>query len=80
MVVDLHGVGQNLQDHPNVPGLAWTVTKGSSFNYLSLANPKHVLDYVKDRQGIVSCEDRSIIYLLSCVHTTGFSFFIPFAE
>ncbi|XP_069999989.1 L-sorbose 1-dehydrogenase-like [Penaeus vannamei] len=51
VVVDLPGVGQNLQDHPNVPGLAWTVTKGSSFNYLTLANPKHVLDYVKNRQG-----------------------------
>ncbi|XP_042867685.1 glucose dehydrogenase [FAD, quinone]-like [Penaeus japonicus] len=51
VIVDLQGVGQNLQDHPTCPGLSWTVTKGSSRNHLSLANPKHIFDYVKDRQG-----------------------------
>nr|XP_053655847.1 oxygen-dependent choline dehydrogenase-like [Cherax quadricarinatus] len=52
VVADVAGVGQNLQDHPSVFGLVWTVAKEtSSNNYLSYFNPKTVYDFVHNAEG-----------------------------
>nr|XP_045600509.1 glucose dehydrogenase [FAD, quinone]-like isoform X2 [Procambarus clarkii] len=54
VVADVAGVGQNLQDHPAVGGLVWTVKKGSSFNFLRLINPKNIHDFLRNAQGPVT--------------------------
>ncbi|KAG7174879.1 glucose dehydrogenase [FAD, quinone]-like [Homarus americanus] len=51
VVEDVPGVGQNLQDHPVVGGLVWTVPRGSSFNTTLLANPKNVYNFIHNAEG-----------------------------
>ncbi|XP_071523398.1 glucose dehydrogenase [FAD, quinone]-like [Panulirus ornatus] len=51
VVADVPGVGQNLQDHPTLPGILWTVSKGSSLNPFTLVNPKNFYDFVHNGQG-----------------------------
>ncbi|XP_071527340.1 glucose dehydrogenase [FAD, quinone]-like [Panulirus ornatus] len=51
VVADLPGVGQNLQDHPAVAGLVWTVRRGASFSPLSLANPSNIHDFLHNTKG-----------------------------
>lgn len=51
VLVDLPGVGLNLQDHPSIFGLAWTTRKGVSISIPRLADPKSVKDFIFNRQG-----------------------------
>ncbi|XP_042876621.1 glucose dehydrogenase [FAD, quinone]-like [Penaeus japonicus] len=51
LVMDLPGVGHNLQDHPSIFGLAWSARKGASTSIPILVNPKNFKDYVLNRQG-----------------------------
>ncbi|XP_069958460.1 glucose dehydrogenase [FAD, quinone] [Cherax quadricarinatus] len=51
VLVDLPGVGSNLQDHPAVVGLSWTVKPGSASRLLDLINPAHIRNYIQNRQG-----------------------------
>ncbi|KAK8725837.1 hypothetical protein OTU49_010504, partial [Cherax quadricarinatus] len=50
VLVDLPGVGSNLQDHPAVVGLSWTVKPGSASRLLDLINPAHIRNYIQNRQ------------------------------
>ncbi|XP_045604147.1 glucose dehydrogenase [FAD, quinone] [Procambarus clarkii] len=51
VIVDLPGVGHNLQDHPSIFGLTWTVNPGSASSILNIANPAHIKNYLNNRQG-----------------------------
>ncbi|KAK8741860.1 hypothetical protein OTU49_002431, partial [Cherax quadricarinatus] len=51
VVVDLPGVGSNLQDHPSIFGLTWTVKPGSGVSLFNLVNPVHIRNYLNNRQG-----------------------------
>ncbi|XP_042889853.1 glucose dehydrogenase [FAD, quinone]-like [Penaeus japonicus] len=51
VLVDLPGVGHNMQDHPSIFGLAWTTRKGVSTSIPRLADPKTIKDYIFNRQG-----------------------------
>nr|XP_053656743.1 glucose dehydrogenase [FAD, quinone]-like [Cherax quadricarinatus] len=52
VVADVAGVGQNLQDHPAVGGLVWTVgNRPSSVNFLSFFNPKNIHDFIHHAKG-----------------------------
>ncbi|MPC96200.1 hypothetical protein E2C01_091442 [Portunus trituberculatus] len=50
-LVDIPGVGQNLNDHPYLTGLAWTTRPNSSFNILETAHPDVLYDYFFNRDG-----------------------------
>lgn len=52
VLVDLPGVGHNMQDHPSIFGLAWTTRKGVSTSIPRLADPKTIKDYIFNRQGV----------------------------
>ncbi|KAG7169301.1 Glucose dehydrogenase [FAD quinone]-like 15 [Homarus americanus] len=54
VVVDLPGVGQNLQDHVCLYGLTWTLPPGSPTGVLNVASPKMVSDYIHHRTGSYS--------------------------
>nr|XP_053648456.1 oxygen-dependent choline dehydrogenase-like [Cherax quadricarinatus] len=51
VLVDLPGVGSNLQDHPAVVGLSWTVKPGSASSLLAFINPADTRNYIQNRQG-----------------------------
>ena len=51
MVADVPGVGMNLNDHPYLTGLAWTIHNGSSFNIFDTAQPSVITEYVISRSG-----------------------------
>ncbi|KAK8374629.1 hypothetical protein O3P69_012537 [Scylla paramamosain] len=53
-MVDLPGVGQNLNDHPYLTGLAWTTRPNSSFNILETAHPNVLYDYLFNKDGRLS--------------------------
>ncbi|CAL4072666.1 unnamed protein product [Meganyctiphanes norvegica] len=55
MVVDLPGVGQNLQDHPTVTTLTWLTNRpGSGTNSLTFAHPIAYSEYTHSRTGPLS--------------------------
>ncbi|CAL4094385.1 unnamed protein product, partial [Meganyctiphanes norvegica] len=54
VIQHLPGVGQNLQDHPTIWNLAWTVTPGNALNMLTLINPLSVSQYTKSKTGPLS--------------------------
>ncbi|KAK3859895.1 hypothetical protein Pcinc_034025 [Petrolisthes cinctipes] len=51
VIADVPGVGENLQDHPSIFGLTFTVKQGSGTDILQLANPVNVKDYIRNRRG-----------------------------
>ncbi|XP_076054818.1 glucose dehydrogenase [FAD, quinone]-like [Oratosquilla oratoria] len=51
VVVDLPGVGQNLQDHPILLGLSWTSRPASALNLLTFLRPSAAKDFIHQRQG-----------------------------
>ncbi|CAL4080709.1 unnamed protein product, partial [Meganyctiphanes norvegica] len=54
VVQHLPGVGQNLQDHPSIWNLAWTVAPGNSPNLFTYANPLAFTQYAKSKTGPLS--------------------------
>ncbi|XP_050713696.1 glucose dehydrogenase [FAD, quinone]-like [Eriocheir sinensis] len=54
VLVDLPGVGLNLQDHPSVFGLTWTVDEGTSTKLLRSASLQSIKQYLNDRTGPLS--------------------------
>ncbi|XP_063884863.1 glucose dehydrogenase [FAD, quinone]-like [Scylla paramamosain] len=51
VLLDLPGVGQNLQDHPSVFGLTWTVRPGTSTFLLRSASIQSIKQYLRDKTG-----------------------------
>ncbi|XP_071522922.1 glucose dehydrogenase [FAD, quinone]-like [Panulirus ornatus] len=51
VVADVAGVGQNLQDHLNVYGLAWTLLPQTPTDLASLFDTSGVEKYIKERKG-----------------------------
>ncbi|KAF2368327.1 Glucose-methanol-choline oxidoreductase C-terminal [Trinorchestia longiramus] len=54
LLVDLAGVGQNLQDHPTVFGLSWTMEKDKGSSFGRLINPVTSVEYRMRRGGPLS--------------------------
>ncbi|XP_042214795.1 glucose dehydrogenase [FAD, quinone]-like isoform X1 [Homarus americanus] len=54
VVLDLPGVGHNLQDHPSIFGLTWLTKRGSSNNLNRWLNPRNIKNYFKTREGPLS--------------------------
>ncbi|XP_066974360.1 glucose dehydrogenase [FAD, quinone]-like [Macrobrachium rosenbergii] len=50
-IVNVPGVGQNLQDHMSVYGLVWTINKGSSSSMRQFIAPGAIERYVLEREG-----------------------------
>uniref|UniRef100_A0A6A7FRT3 Glucose dehydrogenase [FAD, quinone]-like n=1 Tax=Hirondellea gigas TaxID=1518452 RepID=A0A6A7FRT3_9CRUS len=53
VVAPVEGVGGNLMDHANIY-LTWRVRKGTSTSLWDLVSPKTILDYLKNRRGLLS--------------------------
>ncbi|KAK3849309.1 hypothetical protein Pcinc_043932 [Petrolisthes cinctipes] len=51
VVSDMPGVGANMNDHPYLTGLAWTVKNGSTFNILDTIDPGILAEYIRYREG-----------------------------
>ncbi|XP_071552854.1 LOW QUALITY PROTEIN: glucose dehydrogenase [FAD, quinone]-like [Panulirus ornatus] len=51
LVAHLPGVGQNLNDHPFLIALSWTVKNGSAYQILDSLNPKVLQEFVYKRNG-----------------------------
>ncbi|MPD02299.1 hypothetical protein E2C01_097875 [Portunus trituberculatus] len=51
IVADVPGVGQNLNDHAYLTGLAWTINNGTSFNVFDTVQPSVIAEYVRSRSG-----------------------------
>ncbi|XP_045138114.1 glucose dehydrogenase [FAD, quinone]-like isoform X2 [Portunus trituberculatus] len=54
IVADVPGVGQNLNDHAYLTGLAWTINNGTSFNVFDTVQPSVIAEYVRSRSGLLS--------------------------
>ena len=52
VIHDLPGVGQNLQDHPAVFGLTWTVEKGKGTSFFKLFGPKSAFKFMFHKNGL----------------------------
>lgn len=50
-MVNLPGVGENLQDHPSIFGMTWTLNKAAADSVFRVATPQAILQYLKDRTG-----------------------------
>ncbi|XP_076064872.1 glucose dehydrogenase [FAD, quinone]-like isoform X2 [Oratosquilla oratoria] len=53
-LVDIPGVGQNLQDHPSIFGMSWTVNPGSAVHFNNLLNSTSAKEFLNRRQGILT--------------------------
>lgn len=51
VLVDVPGVGENLQDHVSIFGLTWTTNPGYSINLFTWASLKNIKDYIFNRRG-----------------------------
>nr|XP_053657257.1 glucose dehydrogenase [FAD, quinone]-like isoform X1 [Cherax quadricarinatus]XP_053657258.1 glucose dehydrogenase [FAD, quinone]-like isoform X1 [Cherax quadricarinatus] len=51
VLVNVPGVGHNLNDHPYLTGLAWTTKNGSSYNILDIVHPLTLQKYIHKRDG-----------------------------
>ncbi|XP_076046166.1 glucose dehydrogenase [FAD, quinone]-like [Oratosquilla oratoria] len=51
VVANIHGVGQNLMEHPAIFGLSWTLKPGLSYTSDHLEDSRAIQEYVKYRKG-----------------------------
>nr|XP_053653215.1 glucose dehydrogenase [FAD, quinone]-like [Cherax quadricarinatus] len=62
VVANVPGVGKNLNDHPFVTGLSWTVKNGSTFQVLDTTSPELLRQFIHHREGALTLAVSSEAY------------------